>query len=127
MIYVCALVGFNKNNIKMHGTCIKIVPTCFSQSCLSSGEHAVHRGRNRSLYLASYSYSSLLIKISGNKTISSYLYLTVTIGLTTHVHMCISRLHTVHNIICAFVCLLYYYDLSLTQNSEYVCPACVCH
>jgi len=45
--------------LSMHGTCIKIVPTCFSQSWLSSGEHAVHRGRNRSLYLASYTDASL--------------------------------------------------------------------
>ena len=26
VMYICALVGFNKNIIKMHGTCIKIVP-----------------------------------------------------------------------------------------------------
>jgi len=25
MIYICALVGCNENNIKMHGTCIKVI------------------------------------------------------------------------------------------------------
>jgi len=26
VMYICAVVGFNKNIIKMHYTCIKIVP-----------------------------------------------------------------------------------------------------
>jgi len=25
VLYICALVGCNKNNIKMYGTCIKII------------------------------------------------------------------------------------------------------
>ena len=125
-MYICALIGSNKNNIKIHVTCIKIVPLCFGKSWLSSGERAVHLGRNRSVYLASYSDTSLWIKISRNKTFFSYLSYSNHRSYNTCA-MCISRLHTVHNIICAFVCLLYYHDLSLTQNSEYICLACMCH
>jgi len=33
MIYICALVGFSKNNIKMHGTCMKIM--CWAVSLLT--------------------------------------------------------------------------------------------